>query len=600
MRRAKLLLAAAAAAGLGGQLASGANYTWLSFAGGTYQWNGAGVWSPAGFPNADNDSALLSGAITGGPLNVGLPANFTVATLSVGDTNAVFPIDIGAGNSGGGVLTFDNSAGAGTATIVQAGGSGAVTTFSAPVQLGRVVGAGTTAVNSNIWFEGNAGTFNFNDVTLFSDPDASDGTALVSRTLRLNSGSQTTGATWVFNNIQLSQPGAVTRGQLVIASAQRNSPTVSFAHGGTVIFNGVISNGGITGGQVLLGQAGGNGNTVATVPTTFVFNTNNTYNGTTQLNRGIFLIKADQPFGTGLVNQNAIANAFGTEIRTDNDSRAIPNNIQIAHTLLMGGEHSITWNGHSFQSNNRELLNLLPEGKTWTINGFVAAATAADGATETARALTFDGAGNTVVNGPIYNHRRPWFPGSSGDAAMDRAVDPDFGAFGGLAKRGTGILTINSTVLPTISDGTTSFTGPPSTLLGPTSVAGGLLQFASPEAYGRITSWSGGSLSINNSPGTSRINVIAGGAIGVLTGTLTPEFLAKFNNSTMAIGNSGAVALAPADAAVNIDYTTAPFNGAGLVGTSIGAVASGVTYTGTITPDATRGYRLGGGGTLTL
>lgn len=598
MRSKKLILAAAAAAGLSAQLAFGVDYTWQSFAGGTYQWNGAGVWAPAGAPSLAGDSADISGAVTGGALNIALPSDFIIDRLNIGDTNAAFPIDIGAGNSGGGALIWNSG------TILHNGGAGAVNTFSAPVQLGTpALAAGTTTLqNSNFRVEGNnGGVFNFNNITVMADADANDGTAVLQRTILLSAGSATTGATYNFGAIQLSQPGAVQRGNLVLTSPQINpggTPSITFAHGGTVNFNGVISNGGFNNGQVLLGFAGGNQNSHATVPTTYVFNVDNTYSGNTQLNRGNYLIKTNQPFGTGVLQQNAAANAYGTRFMTDNDSRTITNNYQIQHTLVMAGDHSITMSGNSFQSNNRELVNLLPAGKTWTVNGFMAVSTGTDGGTEANRALTFDGAGDTVVNGPIYNHRNPWFPGSTADGAMDRALDSSFGSYGSIGKRGTGVLTLTSSVLPTITDGTTSFTGPTSTLLGPTSVAGGLLQFSNPAAYGKFdTPFSGGSITIPSNSGTSRINVIAGGAVGVLSGSITTDFFDKLNASTMSVANDGGLALATPDAAVNLDLTTA---GPGVTNMSVGAIAAGVTYTGTITPNAASGYRLGGGGTLTL
>ncbi|HRK30166.1 MAG TPA: autotransporter-associated beta strand repeat-containing protein [Tepidisphaeraceae bacterium] len=598
MRKSKLILAAVAASALTTHFSFGQDFTWQSFAGGTYQWNGAGVWSPAGTPSVAGDTADISGPVTGGALNIALPTDFLINQLTIGNTNATFPIDIGAGNSGGGALILNSG------TIIHNGGEGAVNTFSAPLHLGTPgLAAGTTNLqNSNFRVEGtNGGVFNFGNVTVIADNDASDGTAVLQRTILLTAGSLTNGATYNFGAIQLSQPGAVQRGNLVLTSPQiaaTGTPSITFAHGGTVNFNGVISNGGFNNGQVLLGMPGGNQNSHAPIPTTYVFNVDNTYSGNTQLNRGIFLIKTDQPFGTGVLQQNAAANAYGTRFMTDNDSRTITNNWQIQHTLVMTGEHSITMSGNAFQSNNRELVNLLPDNKAWTVNGFIAVSTGTDGGTEANRALTFDGSGNTVVNGPIYNHRNPWFPGSTGDLAMDRALDPSFGSYGGIAKRGTGVLTLNSSVLPTITDGTTSFTGPTSTLLGPTSVAGGLLQFANPAAYGKFdTPFTGGSITINSNAGTSRINVIAGGAIGVLSGTLTTDFFDKLNASTMSVANDGGLALAGPDAAVNLDLTTA---GPGVTNMSVGAVAAGVSYTGTITPNASLGYRLGGGGTLTL
>jgi fibronectin-binding autotransporter adhesin len=57
--------------------------------------------------------------------------------------------------------------------------------------------------------------------------------------------------------------------------------------------------------------------------------------------------------------------------------------------------------------------------------------------------------------------------------------------------------------------------------------------------------------------------------------------------------------LASADANANIDFTSGTLNNANLINMGIGAVSTGVTFTGSITP-ANNTYKLGGGGTLTL
>jgi fibronectin-binding autotransporter adhesin len=150
------------------------------------------------------------------------------------------------------------------------------------------------------------------------------------------------------------------------------------------------------------------------------------------------------------------------------------------------------------------------------------------------------------------------------------------------------------------------------TYKGATTVNGGVLEF------GDVTSYNGSSNTSN--PGTVLIVINPNSAAGVDTGSLAATFLAKIANAyasgwtgtvpaTQGDVGTGALALATADAAVNIDFTgtvggAANLSASGLSGLSIGALPSGVAYTGTITPPTTGGFantfRLGGGGVLTV
>jgi autotransporter-associated beta strand protein len=138
--------------------------------------------------------------------------------------------------------------------------------------------------------------------------------------------------------------------------------------------------------------------------------------------------------------------------------------------------------------------------------------------------------------------------------------------------------------LTKIGRGTLLLGGTTNGYTGPTIVNGGTLRFAT-----------------NSGLSTSQIRVGVGGAVGLDTGSLDATFLGKINASGLT--QSGALALAPADAGVNIDYNNPGGNGGmggnGTLGMSIGAI-SDLTYTGNITPSAA-GYRLGGGaGVLTV
>ena len=109
----------------------------------------------------------------------------------------------------------------------------------------------------------------------------------------------------------------------------------------------------------------------------------------------------------------------------------------------------------------------------------------------------------------------------------------------------------------------------------------GLLAFEDAAAYGT----------------TPSITANGFGSVGLDTSSLDAAFIAKIQAAPTP--SDGGLALASVDAASDVDFTAVPLNHANTRGMSVGAIGS-VNYTGTITPDATLGYRVGGGGTLTL
>ncbi len=149
----------------------------------------------------------------------------------------------------------------------------------------------------------------------------------------------------------------------------------------------------------------------------------------------------------------------------------------------------------------------------------------------------------------------------------------------GFEKQGLGTLTLSAT----------------NTYTYPTYANGGLLEFTQTNAYTT----------------TNNIQANAGGAVGLDTSSLDPAFIAKINathagatGAAITVPSVGSLALAPVDAASNIDFTgtvggAANLSGTNSAGMSIGAIGT-ISYTGTITPNVSLGYRLGGGGTLVL
>jgi autotransporter-associated beta strand protein len=314
----------------------------------------------------------------------------------------------------------------------------------------------------------------------------------------------------------------------------------------------------VSSGQLQLGTTS---NVPALTPT-IVINGNNTYTNITVQNRSTVIVGHDNAFGLGEFRGGNPSNAFGFDLQSTDDARTIANNVRIVQNMTFSGEHSMTFTGFWYQSNGRSLVNLLPAGKTLTIGGGANSGLAAAFGGDAARVLSFDGSGTTNVTANVYNHRKPHFPGTGDDVD----TQDDITATGHVMKNGTGLLNLSGTG---------------STYKGRTVVNGGLLQFDTAAAYGA----------------TSGITVNSGGAVGLLTGSTDAAFLGKIGTGPAA--STGALALDDSDAAVNLDFSSGALAGANLVGMSVGASAPGVTYTGTITP-AAAGYRLGGGGTLTL
>jgi MYXO-CTERM domain-containing protein len=292
-------------------------------------------------------------------------------------------------------------------------------------------------------------------------------------------------------------------------------------------------------GTLYLGQISGT-NRIGLYGGTIVFqNANNPHTGVTEIGaRTLVLENANFGDTDELDFVGRWQNVFVSSV-----DRTISTEIRFRGDIGFSGDASYTLTGAMHQNNNRAIWNNLSPGNTLTIESSrFAAANTFDN-----RRWTIDGPGETIINVPIYNHINP-------------AEDGNTAVTGGVAKQGTGTLTINSTG---------------STYRGETSVRGGLLIFGGPNTWGQ----------------TSGIVIGRGGAAGMVGGTLNSVFL-----SQVTAGSTGGLALTAADAAANINFTSGDL--ASRPNLSVGAMNS-VTYTGTITP-ANNNYRLGGGGTLTL
>jgi hypothetical protein len=535
------ILAGAAAVTLAASAAHATDYVW-SAGGGTQSWNAAANWTPnTGFPNLAGDGADFNVAL-GANLNVDLNQQITVGALKLGGT-AVTPRTTNIGNgSTANVLIFDNTGGANNsdgnanASILSAGVAGSVNTISAPISLTSATGSSNTSIVA-------ASTRNLTLGSLRLDANTATGAGATRQIVNNN-----TAGELIIGDITATATGAAPTANIVNILQIGHANNTTTTPWGTVRLNGVISNGATIGGfsvnpQILFGAAGANNaNTIGTI----IVSGNNTFSGGARLFRANVVLDNDNAFGTGSVQWGggAAAGAMGFNTASTSDTRTIANTTTMQRNWTINGSNSLTWAGTISQSNASSLFSLLPAGKAFYITNNLATDTSGTG-----RTFTFDGTGATNVSGNI----------------IDNTANT--GTTGVVQKNGTGVVTVSSAA---------------STYKGSTVGNGGLLEFTSATGYGA----------------SSAVVINPGGAIGVDTGTTAPAFTTLITAAALA-PSRGSLALAPADAAVNIDYTAGDFAHANVVGTSLGAVAAGTTYTGTITP-AAAGYRLGGGGTLTL
>ena len=549
MTKSKHVIALAALSVVSGAAltAQAASFTWTAGPGNGVLWStGFG----GTYPNTAGDTATIP------PLNGNLTINLDVAnsvlgTLTFGSTG--FSTDIGNNNATGNALTINPGA-TGSGSIVTTGTG--LNTISAPLTL-----------LSNVELASSSTTgLTLNGLTV--DGNATNGTVIrqlnnnAAGTLTLNGTINVTEAVPVAPALTTSIRGLLINGS--------GTPTVN---NGNVVINGTFSTNGraASAGTVQIG--GTSTATGFTRSTVTIVGDQSTFGGNITLARANVIATNDTAFGTGRLLFGGATNAIGAFLTT-NAPRTIPNaQVQVQQFFNITGSQPITFNGRLVQSASRGVASSSTATITYN-NGLYAANSATD-----ARVFIIDGSGNTVVNNGLHN-------------GYDLSNNVEFpNAVGTYDKRGTGTALIN---------GSSNYTGA-------TRVRGGLLQFADATGLGTV-------LNANATVGTTGITIDAGGAIGIATGSLDPTFLGKIQTgggesyrlpATPTVNGTdfrsrGAIALAPSDAAVNINYGAGGnLAGSNLQTTGIGAIASGVTFTGTITPAAST-YRLGGGGTLTL
>ncbi len=514
--------------------------------GGAVNWQNNASWTSGTgltFPNTNLDTANLSIGLTSNlMLDVGATP-VTVGKITMGGTAGTFTSDV---ISTGGKLTLDNSTT--NALIISGGVAGSTNRITAPVEL-----------NDNLDID----NLSNNNLTIVGDVTMN----AANRTLTNN---MATGPKLVLNNIILWDPNDV-----AVPKAARTI-TLSGAPNSRTEINGTFTRGD--------GLATANTGTYAFVANntqdraTFVYNAAQTFNpGNQALQRSTYVLNNPLAFGPGmltaagagtytftgrLVASNGNGANWGGTITTELPGGiAIHNVIQVGNSLAFAGSNNITLTGALTQGNNRAIgnaisggasLNLTPDGVNNTTGISIGISqVVADGN----RTWIFEGPGTTIVNGMIVNNL-------TDDSVVTNVI-------GNVEKRGTGRTVLNN---------------PGNTMRGEVRARGGILVFGADLTWGNA----------------SAILVQANGGIWYTPGVGAAGWdtlLGKI--ATTAGNNNGFFALPASASSQSFDFST------GLLSTnatnmSIGADGN-VTYTGTVTPNATAGYNWGGNsGTLTL
>lgn len=593
MSRARQFTKLAAAAAIMAIPATGAAQTltefqWDASKTGAQNWQVNGNWTTPNFPNDPLHTATISRPL-GANLNLNTGAGVTVAGMTIGGTTTGVTTQIS-----GGTLTFrnafvpptlvgnadfngdsfvdgtdfliwqrnlgvtgqtnNNKGDADANTIVQAADLGIWTTqfglgselftIGAAFLESKGAAASTNVIDTNVHLDNDqleiAGTKNLTingNLSYAGDPNNAGVSASA---LRVTSPSVTV---TLNGNLTMANSDALEGTDFRINENDRSQ--------GTLIVNGVING---TGDLVIGGQGNGARLPLATVR----LNGSNTYSGSVRAGRGNLVLGHDNALGRNpgaLPNdpsddtlaryrQAGPANQFGYNLLSTDDARTISNEMVVAQWQTIKGDHSLTWAGRITQTNNRGIVNLLPEGKTFTISGRLDIWETDEPDIE--RRFVFDGTGKTVITGSI--HPDPL------ESSQNRQ----------LRKTGTGALLIN------VAAGANSHGGSE-------IVDMGNLHYATND-------------SLNVGAG---LIVARGGAVGVDTGVSNnAAFMSKLDSTS-----KGGLMLAASDASATLDFTGVLANAANM---TVAAPETGLTFTGSITP-ANSKYQLGGGsGTLTL
>jgi trimeric autotransporter adhesin len=342
--------------------------------------------------------------------------------------------------------------------------------------------------------------------------------------------------TTINGNISINDPSAGAFGDFGLNTSQSSQ--------GMLVVNGQITGSGANS-ELHIGVGV---NDAIRPLSTVQLNSANSYSTGTVVRRANIEVADDAAFGTGGIRQDGMKQQLGYNIIPIGGDRTLANDINIFEWQTIKGDQNLTLTGRVTQENNRGIINLLSAGKTLTISGELSIWGDNEDLGIT-RQFDFDGTGTTLITGSIADLQEP-----SEEEIDDHRIH----------KSGTGVLIID------VAAGANNH-------VGPTTVEMGNFHYVNND-------------SLNS--GAGRI-LSRGGAIGVDTGVNgNTNFLHKIDPES-----TGGLMLAPSDSAASLDFTGAMSNAGGM---TVAAPASGLVFTGSITP-ANSTYGFGGGtGTLTL
>ncbi len=491
-------------------------YTWAGGSGLAKQWTNTANWDPnTAYPNANTDDANLNVALAGAT-GIDLLTDVTIGNLTMGSSSNAVATEIA---SAGGTLILNDASG--NATITSAGVAGVTNVISAAVRLSDGTTEFAAASTQPLHISGNVQQAGGNQVLLnnATAQTLTVGSGVLS-TIQLYDATLGVGTArnFEFRNLSSTATGGIS--QATTVNAAWEGP-------GTIKF-GDDSNSRNAGMTYTLLQSQTSASSVNT-------------------GRQKYILSADNPFGVGtLTANNSNQTNWGGVWQSTDDSRVVGNSsILVGNNFAVAGSNSIEFTGNFGVTNNRNVGNNLDAGKTWTLSGPVYVNIKS--ADPTARTLTLDGTGRTVMSGVVNNN------------ITDNTV------VGSIAMRGSGRLEV---------------TNPANTISGTWSTNGGLIVFGTAGSYGGA----GSTIVANAAGGVSYAPGTADAGFATFAGKLT--------------GGTGYLALPASDAASNLD-----FSGSGALATAPNLSVTGdgvMTYTGVVTPGAA-GYNWGGPqGTLTL
>ncbi len=348
--------------------------------------------------------------------------------------------------------------------------------------------------------------------------------------------------------MQLGNGGAT--GALSTGTAITDNANLAFNRSNAVV-QGTDFTGAAIGGTGSISQLGTG---------SLTFNAANSYQGGTTLSAGTLNINNGSAIGTGkltISGTSAVDNTSGSSITlSTNNAQAWNSNFTfLGSNDLNLGNGLVTLNGSQTITAG---AGTLTEGGTIDINS----------TNMTTRTLTFNGAGNVTLNGPVQNSSA--------------------GSTGNLTYSGTGTLTLN---------GTNAYNGT-------TTLSSGTVAIGNDSAFGTSAlAIAGGTLTAVGGPHSISNTTTLGAGNGTISGTNDLTFTGSFTeiggDRTLAVNNTGTTTLNAVNLSGNNTAHSLTITGAGNVvlngmiadgGTGAGSLIFDSGYTGTTTLNGANTY----------